>query len=110
MSQEPTLSGRAQYRARWWTDALTETWAAARDGLLRGWAVVPGAGRPLTLDHAEEAMAMGYGARGSYAFDTWEGELETILKREWQSNGPVDCSWERAAPAIRHGWEHGRAR
>lgn len=110
MSQEPTLPGRPQYRARWWTDGLTEAWVDVRASLLRGWPLGTGPGRPLTPDHAEEAMAMGFGARRTQAFAAWDDELAALLKREWQSNGPVDCSWERAAAAIQHGWDRGGAR
>lgn len=110
MSQEPTPSGRAQFRARWWTDAMAEAWAVARGNLLRGWPLETPGERPLTPEHAEEAMAMGFGARRAHAYDAWGAELEALLKREWQSNGPVDCSWARAAPTIRHGWEFGGAR
>lgn len=108
----PSEEGRARvpFRARWWTDLLSDAWSAQRDAVVHGWRAKSVDTRPLADDHAEDALALGFGGRRVYpAVAAWEGELEAHLRREWDSNGPVDCPWPRAAPAVRSGWEHGIA-
>jgi hypothetical protein len=94
----------ATFRPSWWTDAIAAQWeGAARLALL----TAPTAeGRPLSESATEEAIALGFAARRVYpATQAWDPAIETRLKREWDSNGPADTPWARAARAVRHGWD-----
>jgi hypothetical protein len=98
---------RPAFRARWWNEALDADWTAARRRALSALQFSAGAQAPLPEDLAEDALALGFGARTMFPdLPAWEGVLAATLQREWVENGPMDCPWARVSLVVRRGWEH----
>ena len=69
---------------------------------------IPPRGQPTYAD-IEQAHRFGYGARSHYGskFQTWNDELETRLKGDWELIAPErKQTWMQDRTAIRHGWEY----
>jgi hypothetical protein len=60
---------------------------------------------PDSWDDVEPALRYGYGARQHYANEEWNDELESRLRKDWDSSSSGGSSWDRVKNAVRRGWD-----
>lgn len=55
-------------------------------------------------DNDAPAVRYGHGARQHYGNQPWNDELETKLRKDWDSSADTSV-WERVKSAVRRGWD-----
>ena len=93
----------------WWTEGFESSWNKAKAETLADWHTFASAEKKLEESVAEQALALGHGARGAYEkLAVWSGELEETLKADWSGTGhEAEHAWEKVRSAVKHGWERG---
>lgn len=57
------------------------------------------------FSNAEPALRYGYGARQYYGDSDWNDDVEGKLRKDWESAGNSDSTWEKIKRSVRKGWE-----
>lgn len=121
---------------QWWNDEHESAWDRVKQAMQRDWdqtkhdfggdepdtdqdvnnTVKQAAGKePIpprrvpTYEDVEPAYRLGYGARRQYGtkYPTWNNEVESHLKREWDDIAPSRRgTWEQDRAVIRRGWDY----
>ena len=124
-----------QKNPQWWTDEHETAWDRVKAAMQRDWdqtkhdfggdepdtdqdvnnTVKQAVGkepipprRALAYDEVEPAYRLGYGARREYGskYPTWNEDVESHLKREWEALSPSRKQpWMQDRAAIRRGWD-----
>jgi hypothetical protein len=106
-SKTETTSAVPQKPA-WWTDSLETSWHKMKEETIKDWNTLADGEKKVEQSINEDAVALGYGARGVYHdLQLWTRELEDKLKTDWQETGhAAKCAWDEVSAAAKHGWEH----
>ncbi len=59
---------------------------------------------PDSWDDVEPAVRYGYGARQHYTSEEWNDDVESRLRKDWDSSSS-GSSWDRVKNAVRRGWD-----
>lgn len=98
---------RSTPRPTWWTERVESSWRQAKTETLAEWAQILGGEKKLEQQVAEQALALGHGARAGYDdVMTWGGDLEEKLRADWKATGQdAEHAWETVQTAVKLGWE-----
>jgi hypothetical protein len=118
----------------WWTQQYDSSWERVKAAFRRDWdqtkhdfggkepdldqnvgdtakqaagkEAIPPRGVP-NFEEEEPALKFGYGARQHFGnqYPAWNNELESHLKKEWQTANQDQDDWERQRLAVRRGWD-----
>jgi hypothetical protein len=60
------------------------------------------------FDEYEPAVRFGWGARRYYGnrYSSWNNDLESQLRNDWQTTAGSDMDWNQYRAAVRRGWEY----
>jgi hypothetical protein len=126
-----------QYKnPKWWNEENDSAWDHVKEAMKRDWdqtkhdfggdepdtdqnvnntvrqasgkEAIPPRREP-TYEELEPAYRFGYGARSKYGtnYPDWDAELETNLKRDWETIAPErKQTWMQDRAAIRYGWDY----
>lgn len=97
-------------KPRWWTDGVQDSWNKVRAQVLQDWETVVQGSQQLDRQLAEDALALGHGARVAYhRIENWGRDLESRLQQDWkQMQQAVGRKWEDVRDAVKLGWERAK--
>ena len=96
---------------RWWSDSVEDSWNKVKVQVLQEWEKVVDGSKQLDRRLAEEALALGHGARAGYRkLEFWGRDLESRLQQDWKGmTRAAGRRWEDVRDAVKLGWERARS-